>query len=470
MSVERNHVKVEKNNVKTASKENSRRKTSLQKQDTAQVAELLEKVKLLEAENRDLKKLVSSKRFKFAEKIATMFNLIFPIDTRRRKVVVTTVRGLAKISAWWRYQTTARIAKKLQKLARTHEKIFVINNVLWEVKLKQRSQHLAVELRDLGFFVVYLEEDNVLNKFRVVGKNIVTINNKMFLKGLAGEKTGYFLTPNNLNTTVEDLEWVKEQGFEIVYDFLDEFHEDISEDLSAQLEVWQNLQRIQPILYLATAQKLYEQLVKHLGSKEKVLLLQNAVNVEDFDFTLTTKEENPPGDLEKILETGQPVIGFYGALAPWTDYDLLNWLGETHPEWQFVYIGVDYHGAAQALTERKNVHKLGSKNYTELRKYTRYFNCALIPFKAGEIAKATSPIKLFEYMAAGLPTVCTRDLEECKGYQYVYISKNAEEFEKNIAKALTDYNNPAARKKLLKQAREHTWKKRAEDLVKRLEK
>ena len=65
-------------------------------------------------------------------------------------------------------------------------------------------------------------------------------------------------------------------------------------------------------------------------------------------------------------------------------------------------------------------------------------------------------------MAAGLPTVCTRDLQECKGYEFVYMSKDDEEFEKNIAKAIKDYENLDNRKKLLAQAEENTWAKRVQ--------
>ena len=83
------------------------------------------------------------------------------------------------------------------------------------------------------------------------------------------------------------------------------------------------------------------------------------------------------------------------------------------------YLGVDYNGAAIDLEKKKNVHNLGAKNYESLPKYANSFSCAMIPFKRGEIAKATSPVKLFAYMAAGLPTVCTRDLQECKGYEFV---------------------------------------------------
>ena len=86
----------------------------------------------------------------------------------------------------------------------------------------------------------------------------------------------------------------------------------------------------------------------------------------------------------------------------------------------------------------------------------------MIPFKKCEIAKATSPVKLFEYMAAGLPTVCTRDLQECKGYKFVYMANDDAEFESDLVRAIEDYKENKNRKVLLSQAKDNTWARRVE--------
>ena len=76
------------------------------------------------------------------------------------------------------------------------------------------------------------------------------------------------------------------------------------------------------------------------------------------------------------------------------------------------------------------------KKYDDLAKYAVYFDVCTIPFLINEITVATNPLKVFEYMALGIPTVCTRDLCECEGYEGVLMSKNDDEFIQNIKKAI----------------------------------
>ena len=70
--------------------------------------------------------------------------------------------------------------------------------------------------------------------------------------------------------------------------------------------------------------------------------------------------------------------------------------------------------------------------------------CALqagiIPFLINDITQATSPLKLFEYMALGKPIVTT-SMNECKKYKSVILADNKEHFVENIDKAIDIVKN-----------------------------
>ena len=430
-----------------------------------EIDKLIQENEFLRKENYGYKKIVSSRRHQYAEKIATAYNRVFPKWTKRRTVFEETckvcIKPFAKYKAW----RGDRFNRKINKLVKNYDKVMVIDSIPWDDKLRQRPHHLAAEFRKLGFFVVYFEGSNSTYKMREVGDGIVTINSHLMLADLPKECPNcFFLLPNTMATPLEVVNQVKEYGYKLIYEYIDEFHGDISGDLGVQLSIWNELNNLKPVLLVASALKLKEDLEEHLGKKYKIVLAPNAVFTEHFNYK-ENETETPPNDMKDIVKNGCPIIGFYGALAPWIDFDLINTTAKKHPEWEFVFLGIDYNNAAKDLAKGKNIHNLGAKQYEELPRYSKYFNCAMIPFKHGEIAKATSPIKLFEYMAAGLPTVCTRDLRECRGYDYVYMAKDAKEFEKYMGEAIKEYNNDAARSRLLEQAEKNTWSQRAADIV-----
>lgn len=107
---------------------------------------------------------------------------------------------------------------------------------------------------------------------------------------------------------------------------------------------------------------------------------------------------------------------------------------------------------------------MGEKKYKELIRYSSLFDCAIIPFKDGEIAKATSPVKLFEYMCAQIPVVCTKDMQECYGYDGVFIAKDNTDFINCVDSAIAISKDENVKIKLLEYAKQNTWAQRAIDI------
>ena len=419
---------------------------------------LKDEKRALERENKALKRLVSSKRFRAATRVAETYNHLFPLGTGRRRDITSTASKIISSRAKSQAKKESKRLEEMKELAKGYDRVIVIDSIPYAIKLKQRPQHLADEFAKLGYFVIYLEPNVPGLNIRKVSKNLVTISDYKYLRTLK-QKQKYFLLPNTMALELDHLRDIRSWGYELIYDYIDEFHEDISGDLALQLEVFNHLEEIKPRLAVVTATRLEEHLKKELMDLCPVIMAANAVNVDHFNYQ--KQDDTVPADLVKVKNTNHPIVGFYGALAPWIDFRLINRVAKNHPEWEIVLIGMDYNGALADLKPAANIHHYDSKQYSELASYAKHFDCAIIPFRLGEIAKSTSPVKLFEYMAAGLPTVGTRDLLECRGYDYIYLAEDYDDFETKLEQAIKDHKNSAARKRLLEQAEENTWAKRA---------
>ena len=128
------------------------------------------------------------------------------------------------------------------------------------------------------------------------------------------------------------------------------------------------------------------------------------------DFASFSTPVPEPSDIAGIPH---PRIGYAGWLKPQLDWELLCYLADRHPDWQFVFVGAlnpraDAVKAALNLQTRRNVHLLGSKETPELAKYPQFFDVSIMPYRLDDYTKFIYPLKVHEYLAAGRPVVGTR--------------------------------------------------------------
>jgi len=131
-----------------------------------------------------------------------------------------------------------------------------------------------------------------------------------------------------------------------------------------------------------------------------------------------------PADLEAIPH---PRVGYAGALDQAPDYDLMLFLAERKPQWNFVLVG-PYSGEASEFLTRPNVHYLGRCEYAQVPAYLKGFDVCLIPWKMDEFNAYCNPIKAKEYLAAGRQVVTTAFSEAREWAPWVWVAENREAF------------------------------------------
>ena len=241
----------------------------------------------------------------------------------------------------------------------------------------------------------------------------------------------------------------------LIYDCIDNFapmHKQQTGIMEAERFLAERAQ-----IVFASAEELYE---KMKLINDRTFLLPNAADFQLFQ-TAMNNDLPVPADVAHIKS---PILGYMGEVAKWFDFDLIHDLALRHPDWNVVLLGRISDDTAQKILALPNVHFLGRKNHDELPSYLSKFDVCLLPFQVNSITSAVSPVKLFEYLAAGKPVVST-PLKEVMRYRDVVEIAERAKFSDAIKSALSNSADEHKLQQRLDVARNNTWDQRVNEII-----
>lgn len=319
----------------------------------------------------------------------------------------------------------------------------------------QRAAQIARTLVDHGNQVTYIYAIHSMEKSHVqVNSNMPNFRTshiskfcvKRFSEKLYDKLIVLVEVPHPL--FLPTLKKLRQLATTIVYERIDPWETQLGKpwyQKNVEEKIWQ----LADIL-TATAVSLQEYMIQQTG--RSVHLIPNAYNSELFNRNKIYQRpiDLPPG----------PVIGYVGALwATWFDIDLICQVANKYPNCSVVMIG-DYRNQFVGKTP-KNVYFLGLKAQSDLPAYLSHFQVGLIPFKVNKLTFGVNPLKVYEYLAMGVPVVSTF-LPEVKSIPGVLLGDSWQTFVEKVGLALQEKIKFDEINHWLKK---NTWKSRVEKLI-----
>lgn len=183
-----------------------------------------------------------------------------------------------------------------------------------------------------------------------------------------------------------------------------------------------------------------------------VHLLAHGVDVDLF-------LNSPPGGPATLMDLESPVIGFLGAISQWVDVDLICHLADHFQNATVLLVGpVDIDDVAvRRLRSRPNIILSGPVPFEQVPGTMKRFDVGIIPFARSPLMDSVNPLKLLEYLAAGLPVVSTPmgDVVETEGA--VGIATDPASFVRCVAQALDRGSDDSSVSLRLEHAKQRSW-------------
>ena len=347
----------------------------------------------------------------------------------------------------------------------------------WNVPLYQRPQHIARCLSDKKCLIFY-EVTRMTDKTRFIEKvkdNLFLINYEIkAFDTLLWQELEKINNPKYLqlystcwDVSEDTLNKYVNNGFTLLYEYID----DLNPLLAGTKELPENVKKIHKYvcenidsaLVVTSADNLYKDIMQKRKNKKNIILSTNGVEYKHFANNKNKEIKNLK--YKKIIDEKKIIVGYYGALASWFDYELLKYIANKNKDINFVLIGIKYDNSfdESKIEEIENIHYLGKVDYKDLPNYANYFDICIIPFIINEITLSTNPIKVFEYMAMEKPIITT-DMPECRKYKSVIIAKNKEEFDDKIKNINILYNSDM-KKIEIEEAKQNSWEYKANEIL-----
>lgn len=196
------------------------------------------------------------------------------------------------------------------------------------------------------------------------------------------------------------------------------------------------------------------------GLHPELHVVHHGADFEHFARAALPETEIP----EDIAGLPQPVIGSVGVLDPQRfDTEMILHMARAWPEWSIALVGpprADMN--LDRLREQPNVYLLGNKPLSALPGYLKGMRVALIPYQVNDATRGIYPLKLQEYLAAGLPVVSAA-LPAVLPYQdVVEVASSPADFVQHVHQSLED-RDPGRRQARQEVARRNSWEARVRE-------
>jgi teichuronic acid biosynthesis glycosyltransferase TuaH len=221
--------------------------------------------------------------------------------------------------------------------------------------------------------------------------------------------------------------------------------------IKAEIEILNNAHGL-----VATSKPVLENALKMYNKNLPNLVIENGVDFEHF-----SKKQGIPNEYKRL--SNKKLI-YVGAIDERLDLDILVRLSnDIHLNIDVIVIGPVEGSIIAKNKNNQNLHFLGAKNYKKIPAFLQHADIAILPLSNHKVNQGRSPMKLYEYGAAGLPVIVKETVELVRRKEeFMFFYNNFDEMRGAVITLLSkEFNSNIIRESVKK----YSWKSKTEKLL-----
>lgn len=262
------------------------------------------------------------------------------------------------------------------------------------------------------------------------------------------------------------------RGITLIYDCMD--------DMAAFPDVKGNKRKVQSVIeterhiletknsiVFCSADYLAKAITKRAGVNKNIIVVNNAIELPK-EKTAFKKTDMPVEVSEKYNTVADlpNVFMYIGTISEWIDFGKLQKLTTDFSELNIVLIGPI--GNTQ-IPNNPQIHAIGAINRDYIFTFMEKATALIMPFEVNELIESVNPVKLYEYIYSGKPSLAPYYSESSKFGDYVGLYRNYEDLKRYTSDILSGKYPIKSNESIADFIKANTWENRMEKIKVKIE-
>ena len=252
----------------------------------------------------------------------------------------------------------------------------------------------------------------------------------------------------------------------LVYDCMD--------DMIAFPEVKNNPKKVEEILkaekdilkrgstVFCSSDYLAKTILNRAGVKREICIVNNAIELPN---NRAVQEREMPAALQEkfnMLSQMTDVLMYVGTVSEWFDFEKIERLINDIPSINIVLIGPAY---AANIPNNNRIHCFGPMDRRFIFTFMSKAKALIMPFVVNELIESVNPVKLYEYIYSGKPSIASYYSETVKFEEFVCLYKNYDELRSISEGIIRDSISAKDSDEINRFIQHNTWDERIKTVV-----